>query len=182
MFRYAVNAANRRRLGAWPLGDTRWLRKRYGKTHQCKRTMKKLTILLIGIAMLVILVLTLKQRHMTHTARNLDTGVSACSTEDAKTLLISVRVGWRITDAWAFSKYFPGGSLKLAQDHVKNMVHHAEMDVIGLHNLSEFVNPEGSEIKNDKIESEIESDTQTKLDMKTGIKIESLVISSVGHH
>jgi regulator of protease activity HflC (stomatin/prohibitin superfamily) len=144
--------------------------------------MKKLTILLISIAMLVILVLTLKERHMTHTARNLDSGVSACSTEDAKTLLISVRVGWRITDAWAFSKYFPGGSIKLAQDQLKNMVHRGELEVIGLHNLSEFVNPDGLEVKNDKIEREIESATETKLDMKTGIKIESLVISSVKHH
>jgi hypothetical protein len=111
--------------------------------------------------------------------QNLDSGPSACYTEDAKQLLIRVSVGWRITDASAFAKCFPGGSITLGQGQLKNMIHRAEAEVVGRHNLSDFVNPEGSEVKNDKLEREIESAIETKLDKNNGIKIASLVIGSV---
>jgi regulator of protease activity HflC (stomatin/prohibitin superfamily) len=143
--------------------------------------MKKLTILLITIAflvMLALLLLTLKERRMTQIARNLDCGPNSLFVADAKQLLMSVRVGWRISDASAFTRSFPGGSITLAQKQLKNMVQRAEMEVAGQHNLSEFVNPEASEVKNDKIEAEIESAIERKLDKNSGIKIESLVISS----
>jgi regulator of protease activity HflC (stomatin/prohibitin superfamily) len=148
--------------------------------------MKKLTIIVIAVAVLVILTLLLfplRERHVNkfdQSARNLDAKPTVCLAADNKQLVIGVRVGWRVTDASAIAKSFPGDSITIAQHQLESMVYSAEAEVIGLHNLSDFVNPDGSEVRLDKIEKEIESAIETELDKKnSGIKIESLGISSV---
>jgi regulator of protease activity HflC (stomatin/prohibitin superfamily) len=92
---------------------------------------------------------------------------------------MSVRVGWRVTDAGAFAKSFSGDSVASAQRQLNNMIYGADAQVVGLHNLSDFVNPDGSEITLNKIEKELQNVIERKLEKNSGITIESLRISSV---
>jgi regulator of protease activity HflC (stomatin/prohibitin superfamily) len=94
---------------------------------------------------------------------------------------MSVHVGWRVTDASAFAKHFPGDSIALAQRQLGGMLYGADTEVVGQHSLSDFVNPDGSEAALSKIEKELQSVIEGKLDKNSGIGIESLGISSVTH-
>jgi regulator of protease activity HflC (stomatin/prohibitin superfamily) len=111
---------------------------------------------------------------------NLDTKPSECLTEDNKMLVMNVRVKWSTTDKSVFTKSFPRDSMALAQRQLTSMVYEARSQVVGLHNLSDFVNPDGSAVRLGDIQLEIAQVLQAELNKKnSGIKIESLRISSV---
>ena len=115
----------------------------------------------------------------TEDTRYVDGKPTESLTKDAKRLVMSVRVGWRVTDAGAFAKSFSGDSVASAQGLLQNMISSADTQVVGLHNLSDFVSPDGSETTLNKIEKELQNVIEGKLEKNSGIAIESIRISSV---
>jgi len=100
---------------------------------------------------------------------------------DHNLLLMSVYVGWRISDAKAFFPKFPGGSTELAQSKLENILTSARVAVCGKHNLSDLVNSDPSQLKFDEIEKEMKS--QVEADLKKsdyGITIEFLGVKRIG--
>ena len=59
------------------------------------------------------------------------------------------------------------------------MIYRADAEVAGQHDLSDFVNPDGSEATLSKIEKQLRSVVEGKLDKSSGIMIASLAISRV---
>lgn len=143
--------------------------------------MKKTIIILVAVVALIILTLLLfvpRGRQFSQSTRYADAKPSECLTRDDKQLVMSVRVGWHVSDAAAFTESFPGDSIALAQRQLDSMIYRADAEVVGLHNISDFVNPGGSETTLSKIEKELQSVIEGKLDKNSGILIESLSISS----
>ena len=100
---------------------------------------------------------------------------------DHSILLASVYVGWRISDAQAFLPKFPGGSTAAAQRQLENMLRSAKLDVMGKHNLSDFVNSDASLLKFDEIEKEIKTSVDAELAKNNyGIRLEFLGIKRIG--
>ena len=102
-------------------------------------------------------------------------------TADHITLLASVYVGWKISDAKAFFPKFAGGSVSAAQSQLEGIVRSAKNAVIGKHMLSEFVNADPKDLQFDAIEAEIEQAVQSRLEMNNyGIKLEFLGFKKIG--
>jgi membrane protease subunit HflC len=100
---------------------------------------------------------------------------------DHSILLASVYVGWRISDPQAFFPKFPGGSASAAQRQLENMLRSAKLDIIGKHNLADFVNSDPSQLKFDEIEKEIQTSVEAELAKNNyGIRLEFLGIKRIG--
>jgi len=102
-------------------------------------------------------------------------------TSDGNTLLTSVYVGWRITDATNFFPKFRNGSVKEAERNLKDIVTQAKAAVVGKHPLADFVNANEADLKFDAIEKEIKDIVQAQVSAnKSGIGIEYLGIKKLG--
>jgi membrane protease subunit HflC len=100
---------------------------------------------------------------------------------DHSILLASVYVGWRISDAKTFFPKFPGGSSLAAQGKLENILRSAKLAVIGGYNLSDFVNPDPSQLKFDEIQKKIQDEVQAELAKNNyGMSIEFLGIQRIG--
>ncbi len=102
-------------------------------------------------------------------------------TSDKSMLLMSVYVGWKISDAKEFLPKFPGGSALAAQRQLGEIIASAKSAVVGQHSLSEFVNSDASQLKFAEIEKAITDAAQTELAKHNyGISIEFLGIKRLG--
>ena len=74
-------------------------------------------------------------------------------TADNITLITSVYVGWRISDAAAFLNSFKDGSISAAQSQLQSMLTSAKSAVVGSNSLSDFVNADPKKLKFDEIQN-----------------------------
>jgi membrane protease subunit HflC len=116
--------------------------------------------------------------------QNFEDKFSENFTADNITLLTSVYVGWKISDAAVFFPKFPGDtsvSLPNAQSKLEGMLRTAKSAVIGKHILSDFVNADPKELKFDEIEQEIEQSVQSELQTNNyGIELKFLGFKKIG--
>jgi modulator of FtsH protease HflC len=116
--------------------------------------------------------------------QNFEDKFSENFTADNITLLSSVYVGWKISDASVFFPKFPGDtsvSLPNAQSKLEGMLRTAKSAVIGKHILSDFVNADPKELKFDAIEQEIQQSVQSELQANNyGMELEFLGFKKIG--
>src|SRR5208282_3790591 len=67
-------------------------------------------------------------------------------TADNITLITSVYVGWRISDAPAFLNSFKDGSISAAQSQLQGMLTSAKSAVVGSNSFSAFVNADPKQL------------------------------------
>jgi membrane protease subunit HflC len=102
-------------------------------------------------------------------------------TADNITLIMSIYVGWRISDAPAFLNSFKDGSVSAAQSQLQSMLTSAKSAVVGSNSLSAFVNADPKQLKFDQIQNEIEQAVRDELQTNNyGIQIEFLGIKKLG--
>jgi len=102
-------------------------------------------------------------------------------TADNITLITSVYVGWRISDAPAFLNSFKDGSILAAQSQLHSLLTSAKSAVVGSNSFSAFVNEDPKQLKFDQIQNEIEQAVQDELRTNSyGIQIEFLGIKQLG--
>jgi modulator of FtsH protease HflC len=92
-----------------------------------------------------------------HRVQNFEDKLSEGQTRDSFSLLTSVYVGWKITDASAFFPKFAGSTQPIveAERVLERLLGHAKTAVVGNHPLSDFVSPTGEGNKFLDIEKEI---------------------------
>jgi modulator of FtsH protease HflC len=96
-------------------------------------------------------------------------------TKDNNNLIVTIYVGWKISDAKEFFPKFTGGSVPAAQRALEEMLRSAKNAALGKHPLSDFINADPKELKFDAIENEIQQAVQTDLQTKNyGMQIEFL--------
>jgi modulator of FtsH protease HflC len=116
--------------------------------------------------------------------QNFEDKYSQSLTTNGVTLLTSVYVGWKISDAGTFIQKFPGDpavSVPNVQSQLESILRSAKSGVIGNHPLSDFVSVNPSDLKFDAIEKEIEASVQSQLSGKNyGIELEFLGFKKIG--
>ena len=98
--------------------------------------------------------------------QNFEDKYSQSLTTNGVTLLTSVYVGWKISDAGTFIQKFPGDptvSMPNVQGQLESILRSAKSGVIGNHPLSDFVSVNPQDLKFDAIEKEIETSVQSQL-------------------
>jgi len=102
-------------------------------------------------------------------------------TQDNINLIVSVYVGWRISNATNFLNSFPNGSIEVAQSQLQSILTSAKSAMVGSNTLSEFVNADPKQLKFDQIQNEIEQMVQSELQTNNyGIQVEFLGIAKLG--
>jgi membrane protease subunit HflC len=113
--------------------------------------------------------------------QNFEDKFSENLTADSITLLTSVYVGWKISDAATFFPKFAGGSVPAAQRMLESTLRSAKSAVISRHTLSEFVNADPKELKFNAIEEEIQKAVEAQLQTNNcGIRLEFLGFKKIG--
>jgi membrane protease subunit HflC len=95
-------------------------------------------------------------------------------TADNNSLILTVYVGWKISDASVFYPKFLG-SVPTAQDTLEKILATDQSSVVGKHALSDFVNSDPSQLKFDEMEKAIQDEAQATLNSDHyGIELEFL--------
>ncbi|MGB7769150.1 MAG: protease modulator HflC [Verrucomicrobiia bacterium] len=102
-------------------------------------------------------------------------------TQDNINLIVSVYVGWKISNATNFLNSFPNGSIEAAQSQLQSMLTSAKSAVVGSNTLSEFVNADRKQLKFDEIQNQIEQTVQAELQTNDyGMQVKFLGIEKLG--
>ena len=99
-------------------------------------------------------------------------------TRDQISLLISVYLGWRITDPKLFLESFNGDITK-AEQTLEPIARNAKNGVIGLHRFGDLISTNQADLKFDQIEKEMFDAVQAQAKSNYGLAIESLGIKQL---
>jgi membrane protease subunit HflC len=95
-------------------------------------------------------------------------------TADNNNLILTVYVGWKISDASQFYPKFVG-SVPAAQQALEKILATDQSSVVGKHTLSDFVNSNPKQLKFDEMEKAIQDEAQAELSTNNyGIELEFL--------
>jgi membrane protease subunit HflC len=101
-------------------------------------------------------------------------------TADNIQLITTVYVGWRISNATNFLSSFQYGSVATAQGQLESMLRSADLEIVGKHPLSDFVNADPKLLRFDEIQSQIEQTVQDELRTNSyGIQLEFLGLKQI---
>lgn len=101
-------------------------------------------------------------------------------TSDGNNLLISIYVGWNISDATAFLTRFNGDNRK-AEASLEGLIRNAYSGVVGRRTFSNFISTDEKELKFTEIEQEMQTRIQTDCRALTnGLNIAFLGIKRLG--
>ena len=112
--------------------------------------------------------------------QNFEDKFEQTSTEDGKSLLITVYAGWKVVDPGAFLKSFPSGGASAAEPTLESWVRSSKNAVVGKHQFSDFVSTDAEKLKFTQIESEILEKVKVEALGKAGIEVAFLGIKRIG--
>jgi membrane protease subunit HflC len=111
--------------------------------------------------------------------QNFERKFEQTTTKDAKNLLITVFVGWQVSDPKTYLERFNGDSVR-AEQSLENLVRNAKNAVIGSYNFSDLVSPDPSQVKFDAVEGDILKALQGPARDTYGVSIELVGIKQLG--
>ena len=93
--------------------------------------------------------------------------------------MITIYIGWKISDPEIFLKRFDGDVTK-AKQNLENLVRDAKNGVIGQHPFSDLISTQEDQLKFDEIEAEMLASIQPKAKENYGIEVEIVGIKQLG--
>ena len=111
--------------------------------------------------------------------QNFERKFEQTTTRDAKNILVSLFVGWRISDPKIFLERFNGDSLK-AEQQLEGLVRNAKNAVIGRYNFSDFISPDPKQVKFEQFEAEVLKEIQGAAKDTYGLQVEVIGIKQLG--
>jgi membrane protease subunit HflC len=100
-------------------------------------------------------------------------------TRDAKNILITVFVGWRISDPRVFLERFNGDAVK-AEQALEGLVRNSKNAVIGSYNFSELISPDPAQVKFEQFEADVLKQIQSAAQATYGLNVELVGIKQLG--
>ena len=94
--------------------------------------------------------------------QNFDDKLSETITHDNNPLILTIYAGWKISDPSAFYPKFVG-SVPRAQETLEGMLRNAKQAVVSTNTLSDFVNPDPSQLRFDQMEQQMQDAVQAQL-------------------
>lgn len=111
--------------------------------------------------------------------QNFERKFEQTTTRDAKNILVSLFVGWRISDPKIFLERFNGDSLK-AEQQLEGLVRNAKNAVIGRYNFNDFISPDPKQVKFEQFEAEVLKEIQGAAKDTYGLQVEVVGIKQLG--
>lgn len=111
--------------------------------------------------------------------QNFERKFEESTTRDARNLLVTVYVGWRIESARRFLELF-GGDMGKAENTLEGLVRNAKNAVIGRYVFSDLISPDRTAVKFDQFESDVLKEIAGPASEKYGIKIELVGVKQLG--
>ena len=111
--------------------------------------------------------------------QNFERKFEQTTTADARTLLITVYIGWRVADPQIFLQRFDGDVTK-AKQNLENLVRDAKNGVIGQHPFSDLISTEEDRLRFDEIEDEMLAAIGSKAKENYGIEVAMVGIKQLG--
>lgn len=101
------------------------------------------------------------------------------TTKDARNLLITVYIGWRVVEPQKFLVSFDADSAK-AEQNLEGLLRDTQNGVIGQHVFSDLINPDPTKLKFAQIEGEMLNTIRPKAKENYGIEVVLLGIKQLG--
>ncbi len=111
--------------------------------------------------------------------QNFERKFEQTTTKDAKNLLITVFVGWKVSDPKTFLERFNGDPVR-AEQSLENLVRNAKNAVVGSYNFSDLVSPDPKQVKFDAVEGDILKALQGPAHDTYGVSVELVGIKQLG--
>ncbi|MFM7816631.1 MAG: SPFH domain-containing protein, partial [Verrucomicrobiota bacterium] len=111
--------------------------------------------------------------------QNFERKFEESTTRDARNLLVTVYVGWRIESARKFLELFGGDTAK-AENTLEGLVRNAKNAVIGRYVFSDLISPDPKAVKFDQFEADVLKEIAGPASEKYGIKIELVGVKQLG--
>ena len=111
--------------------------------------------------------------------QNFEKKFEQTTTKDAKNLLITVFVGWKVSDPKTFLERFNGDPAR-AEQSLENLVRNAKNAVIGSYNFSDLVSPDPTQVKFDAVEGDILKALQGPARDTYGVSVDLVGIKQLG--
>jgi modulator of FtsH protease HflC len=100
---------------------------------------------------------------------------------DQNIILMSVYVGYRISDPAVFFQNFLNGSIPEAEKLLNGVVRNSKGEVAGRHNFADFISADPQQMKFTAIEHEIQDEVQKQVSkQKWGLEIKFVQIQKIG--
>lgn len=111
--------------------------------------------------------------------QNFERKFEQTTTRDAKNILVSLFVGWKISDPKIFLERFNGDPVK-AEQQLEGLVRNAKNAVIGRYNFSDFISPDPKQVKFEQFEAEVLKEIQGSAKDTYGLSVEVVGIKQLG--
>jgi len=111
--------------------------------------------------------------------QNFERKFEQSTTRDARNLLVTMYVGWRIESARKFLELF-GGDMAKAENTLEGLVRNAKNAVIGRYVFSDLISPDPNAVKFDQFEADVLKEIAGPASEKYGIKIELVGVKQLG--
>ncbi|MBX3732340.1 MAG: protease modulator HflC [Verrucomicrobiae bacterium] len=111
--------------------------------------------------------------------QNFERKFEQTTTRDAQNLLITVFVGWRISDPRKFLEIFNGNTLK-AEEALENLVRNAKNAVIGRYNFGDLISADSDQVKFTQIEDDMLKEVQAAARGTYGLEVDLVGIKQLG--
>jgi membrane protease subunit HflC len=111
--------------------------------------------------------------------QNFERKFEQTTTRDAKNILVSLFVGWKINDPRIFLERFNGDPVK-AEQQLEGLVRNAKNAVIGRYRFSDFISPDPKQVKFEQFEAEVLKEIQGAAKDTYGLSVEVVGIKQLG--
>jgi membrane protease subunit HflC len=111
--------------------------------------------------------------------QNFERKFEQTTTKDARNLLISVFVGWRIGDPRKFLELFNGDTIK-AESALEGLVRNAKNAVVGRYEFGDLISPDAKQVKFDQVEADILKEIKASAKDTYGLNVELVGIKQLG--
>lgn len=111
--------------------------------------------------------------------QNFERKFEQTTTKDAKNLLITVFIGWKVSEPRVFLERFNGDTLK-AEQSLENLVRNAKNAVIGSYAFGDLISPDPTQVKFDAVEADILKALKGDANQTYGVSVELVGIKQLG--
>ena len=112
--------------------------------------------------------------------QNFERKFEQTTTADGRSLLVTVFVGWRVSDPRLFLERFANGDVLRAEQNLEALLRDTKNGVLGLHRFSELISTNKAKIKLRQIEQEMLAAIKPRAEANYGIAIDLLGVKQIG--
>lgn len=112
--------------------------------------------------------------------RNFERKFATSHTADAKNILTTVFIGWKIADPKKFLQRFPGGDEVIVEQTLESLVRGTKNEVIGQYNFGDLISTNRNRVKLRELEAKMLIAIKSSAHDKYGVDVELVGLKQIG--